>query len=118
MIGAIAAFAWAGWSARANAMPELRVYDGYRMIFGATIGVVAVAPFIWHWRRDRSLIAVALAAALGSIVPLVVSAVHHHVPIIARLRGSWILAGADLVGPALVVGFACLWFAMREWTPR
>jgi hypothetical protein len=116
--GAVAAFAWAGWAAHATAMPELRVYDGYRMMLGAALAVIAVTPFIWQWRRDRSLMVVALAAALGSIVPLVLSAFRHHVPIVARLRGSWALAGADLVGPAVVVGFVCLWFAIREWTPR
>jgi hypothetical protein len=115
---AIAAFGWAGWAAYTNAMPELRVYDGYRMMLGALLAVIAVAPFIWRWRRDRSLIVVAGAAALGSIIPLVISAVRHHIPIVARLRGSWALAGADLVVPAVVVGFVCLWFAVREWTPK
>jgi hypothetical protein len=117
-IAAIAAFAWAGWAAYDNAMPELRFYDGYYMMLGATLAVIAVAPFIWRWRRDRSLIAIAVAAAVGSIIPLVISAVRHHMPIVVRLRGSWILAGADLVGPALVVGFVCLWLAVRAWTPR
>jgi hypothetical protein len=115
---AIVAFAWAGWAAHITAMPELRVYDGYRMMLGATIAVIAVAPFIWRWRRDRSLVVIALATAVGSIVPLVISAVRLHVPIVSRLRGSWALAGADLVGPALVVGFVCLWLAVREWAPR
>lgn len=115
---AIAAFAWAGWAAYTNAMPELRVYDGYRMMLGASLAVLAVAPFIWRWRREQSLVAVAVAAALGSASPLVVSAVRHHIPIVARLRGSWTLAGADLVAPAMVVGFVCLWFALREWTPK
>ena len=117
-IAAIAAFAWAGWAAYDNAMPELRFYDGYYMMLGATLAVTAVAPFIWRWRRDRSLIAIAVAAAVGSIIPLVISAVRHHMPIVVRLRGSWILAGADLVGPALVVGFVCLWLAVRAWNPR
>ncbi len=116
--GAVAAFAWAGWAAYDNAMPEFRVYDGYRMILGATLAVVALAPFIWRWRRDRSLLVVAVAAALGSIAPLVLSALHYHMPIAARLRGSWTLAGAGLVGPAVVVGFVCLWLAIREWKPR
>jgi hypothetical protein len=114
--GAVAAFTWAGWAAHENAMPEFRVYDGYRMILGATLAVVAVAPFIWRWRRDRSLIVVALAAGVGSLIPLVISAAHYHIPIAARLRGSWTLAGADFVGPAVVVGFVCLWLAIREWT--
>jgi hypothetical protein len=115
--GAVAAFAWAGWEANASAMPEFRVYDGYRMILGATIAVMVVAPFVWRWRRDRSLIAIGLAAGLGSIVPLVISALQHHIPVFTRIRGAWFLAGADLVGPALVVGFVCLWLAIREWRP-
>jgi hypothetical protein len=114
---AIAAFAWAGWAARDNAMPEFRIYDGYHMMLGATLAVIAVAPFIWRWRRDRSLVVVALAAAVGSVIPLVISSFRHRVPLVARLRGSWILAGADLVGPAVVVGFVCLWLALRAWNP-
>jgi hypothetical protein len=115
---AIAAFSWAGWTAYDNAMPELRFYDGYYMMLGATLAVIAVAPFIWRWRRDRSLVVITVAAAVGSITPLVISAVRHHMPIGVRVRGSWILAGADLVGPAVVVGFVCLWLAVRTWTPR
>jgi uncharacterized membrane protein len=117
-VGATAAFVWGAWAAHDNAMPELRVYDGYRMIIGAVLAVIAVAPFVWNWRRDRSLLAIALAAAVGTLVPLIVSALRLHMPIMARLRGSWTLAGADLVGPAMVVGFVCLWLAIREWTPR
>ena len=117
-VGAIAAFTWAGWAAHDNAMPELHVYDGYRMILGATMAVLLVTPFIWRWRRDRSLIVIALAAGLGSLAPLVISALRYHMPISARLRGSWTLAGADFVGPAVVVGFVCLWLAVREWSPR
>ena len=115
---AVAAFGWAGWAAYENAIPELRVYDGYRMILGATLAVIAVAPFIWRWRRDRSLVVIAVAAAVGSVIPLVISAIQHHMPILARLRGAWRLAGADLVGPAVVVGFVCLWLAVRAWTPK
>jgi hypothetical protein len=116
--GAVAAFAWAGWAAYDNAMPELRVYDGYRMILGATLAVIAVAPFVWRWRRDRSLVVIAVAAGVGCLIPLVISALRYHMPIAARLRGSWTLAGADFVGPAVVVGFVCLWLAIREWTSR
>jgi len=35
-------------------------------------------------------------------------------PVMVRLRGSWILGGADMVGPALIVGSICLWYALRE----
>jgi hypothetical protein len=115
---ALVLFAWAGWAAHDNSMPELRVYDGYRMMIGATLAVIAVAPFVWRWRRDRSLLVIALAAAVGSVIPLVISAWKYGMPVLARLRGSWTLAGADLVGPALVVGFVCLWLAIREWSPK
>jgi len=117
-VAAVAAFAWAGWAAYENAMPEFRIYDGYRMMLGATLAVIAVVPFIWRWRRDRSLLVIAVAAAVGSVIPLVISAIQHHMPILARLRGAWKLAGADLVGPAVVVGFVCLWLAVRAWTPK
>ena len=115
---AVAAFAWAGWAAYENAMPEFRIYDGYRMMLGATLAVIAVVPFIWRWRRDRSLLVIAVAAAVGSVLPLVISAFQHHMPILARLRGAWFPAGADLVAPALVVGFVCLWLALRAWTTK
>lgn len=117
-VAAAAAFAWAGWAAHDNAMPEFRIYDGYRMMLGATLAVIAVVPFIWRWRRDRSLVVIAATAAVGSVIPLVISAIQHHMPILARLRGAWKLAGADLVGPAVVVGFVCLWLAVRAWTPK
>jgi len=114
---AVIAFAWAGYIARATAIPELGVYDGYRMMVGSAIAVAVIGPVIWRWRRDRSLAAVALAASIGCVIPLIASAIRHHMPVSARLKGSWILAGADLVGPAMVVGFVCLWLALREWTP-
>jgi hypothetical protein len=116
-VAAVVAFTWAGYIARATAIPELGVYDGYRMIVGSTIAVALVGPVIWRWRRDRALIGVALAASIGCVIPLIASAVRHHIPVSARLKGAWILAGADLVGPAMVVGFVCLWLALREWTP-
>jgi hypothetical protein len=111
---ALGAFAVAWSAAQANAIPRLRVYDGYWMMLGASVAVLLVAPLIWRWPRERSLVAVALATVIGSAIPLVISAVRHHMPLMARLRGSWILAGADAVGPALVIGFVCLWFAIRE----
>jgi hypothetical protein len=113
-LAAIAAFAWAGWAAHAASIPELRVYDGYWMIIGAAIAVGLVAPLIWRWPRERSLVAVALAAVIGCLAPLAVSALRHNVPLMARFRGSWMLGGADAVGPALVLGFLFLWFAVRE----
>ena len=114
---ALAAFLWAAKSAHDSSMPEFKVYDGYWMILGAALAVGLVAPLIWRWPRERSLLVVVVASIVGSIVPLVVSALTHNLPIMARLRGSWMLAGADLVGPAVVVGFTCLWLAVRDEAP-
>jgi hypothetical protein len=114
-IVALCAFAWAGWSARLAAIPELRVYDGFWMILGASLMVMVVAPLVWRWPRERSLVAIILASALGSVIPLGLSALRYHIPLMARLRGAWILGGADMVGPPLIIGFGCLWFALREY---
>jgi hypothetical protein len=108
-------FSWAGWAARSSSIPELRVYDGFLMLTGATVLVTLVAPLVWRWPRERSLVAIALAAALGCVAPLAISALRHHMPLLVRLRGAWMLGGADMVGPALVVGFVLLWFAVREY---
>jgi hypothetical protein len=112
---ALGAFAFAGWAAHEAAIPNLRVYDGYRMIVGASVVVLAVAPLVWRWPRERSLVAIALASALGSVVPFGISALRYHIPLVPRLRGAWMLGGADMVGPALIIGFTCLWFAIREY---
>jgi hypothetical protein len=114
---ALAAFVWAAKSAHDSSMPEFKVYDGYWMILGAALAVGLVAPLIWRWPRERSLLVVVIASMVGSIVPLVVSALTHNLPIMARLRGSWMLAGADLVGPAVIVGFTSLWLAVRDEAP-
>ena len=76
--------------------------------------LILVAALVWRWPRERSLVAIAIASAFGSFLPLVLSALRLHMPVMARLRGSWILAGADAVAPALVIGFVCLWFAVRK----
>ena len=112
---AVVCFGWAGWAARSSSIPEFRVYDGYFMLAGATLVVALVAPLVWRWRRERSLVAIALAAALGCVAPLAISALRHHMPLLVRLRGAWMLGGADMVGPALVIGFVLLWFAVREY---
>jgi hypothetical protein len=98
-------------------MPEFKVYDGFWMMLGAAIAVALVAPLVWRWPRERSLLVVVMAAVLGSIIPLAISAATHGLPLMARLRGSWMLAGADMVGPALVIGFVCLWLALRDEVP-
>jgi hypothetical protein len=110
----LACFGWALWGARSSAIPELRVYDGYLMLFGAVILVGLAAPVVWRWPRERSLVAIAVAAVIGCTVPVAISAIRHHIPILARLRGAWTFGGADLVGPPVVIGFLCLWFAVRE----
>jgi hypothetical protein len=114
---ALAAFLWAAKSAHDSSMPELNVYDGYWMMLGAALMVGLVAPLVWRWPRERSLLVVVIAAVAGSLLPLVISALRHGIPITARLRGSWMLAGADVVGPSVIVGFMCLWLAVRDEAP-
>jgi hypothetical protein len=115
---ALLSFAWAAWAAHAASIPELRVYDGYWMILGATLATLIIAPLVWRWRRDLSLVAIILATLVGSVAPLAISAARNRMPLRARLLGSWVLGGADAVGPALIIGFACLWFAIRKYEPR
>src|SRR4051794_27625449 len=93
-LGALICFGWAGWAAHTSAMPEFRVYDGYWMMLGAAAAIVIVAPLVWRWPRERSLVAVAAGATLGSVLPLVISAWRMGMPVSARLRGSWVLGGA------------------------
>jgi hypothetical protein len=112
---ALGSFAWAGWASHTAAIPELRIYDGYWMMLGAAVAFLLVAPLVWRWPRELSLITIAVTAVLGSVAPLAISAMRSHIPLAARLRGSWVLGGADLVAPALVIGFVCLWFAIREY---
>jgi hypothetical protein len=115
---ALLAFGWAAWASHVSAMPEFKVYDGYWMMLGAAIAFAAVAPLAWGLRREVSIVVIALATVVGSIVPLVISAKRYHLPVAARLRGAWVLGGADLVGPALVIGFVALWFAIRKYKVR
>jgi hypothetical protein len=98
-------------------MPEFKVYDGYWMILGALIAFAVVAPLVWRLRREISMVIIALAAVVGCVTPLVISAIRHGMPIGVRLRGAWVLGGADLVGPVVVLGCLCLWFALRKYEP-
>ncbi len=116
-VAALVAFGLAGWAAKAEAMPEFKVYDGYWMILGALIAFVIVAPLVWRLRREISLVVITLAAVVGCVAPLVISAFRHGMPVAVRLRGAWVLGGADLVGPAVVIGCLCLWFAVRRYEP-
>ncbi len=110
----VASLLLAAVTAYTQSIPTLGVYDGAWMILWGTVAVVAVAPLIWRWRRERSLAAVAVAAVVGCWAPIVISALRHRIPIMARLKGSWVLAGAGIVGLAVPLGFVCLWLAVRE----
>ena len=116
-VAATLALGTAAYVAWTQSIPELGVYDGWWMLLWGTAAVIAVAPIIWGWRRERSLAVVAAAALAGCWMPLVVSALRHHIPVMARLRGSWVLAGASIVGVAVPLGFICLWLALREHKP-
>jgi len=111
---ALAMFTGAVLDAHRSAIPAVRLYDGYWMILGATIGMLVVGPFVWRWPRERSLVAILIISVAGSLAPLVLSALRQHMPVAARLRGAWYIGGADVVGPALVIGCMSLWFALRE----
>jgi hypothetical protein len=115
--GAAAAFLLAGYSAVTESMPALRIYDGYRMMLGAALAVGATAPFVWRWRRGRSLALVIVASILGCWLPIVWLAVRRHTPVMERIRGAWYLMGGDVVGTAIPVGVACLWLAIRGPDP-
>ena len=111
---ALLMFVLAGWEAHRSSIPFVKVYDGYWMILGAAIGMALVGPLVWRWPRERSLLAILVTAAVGSLAPLIISAVRHHMPLMARLRGAWVIGGAAVVGPTLIIGCMCLWFAIRE----
>ncbi len=111
--GAAAAFLLSGYTAVTESMPELRIYDGYRMMLGAALAVGAVAPVVWRWRRERSLPVVVVASILGCWLPIVWLALRRHTPIVERVLGAWYLMGGDVVGAAMPVGVACLWMALR-----
>jgi F0F1-type ATP synthase membrane subunit c/vacuolar-type H+-ATPase subunit K len=95
-LGAGLALVLAMYTAGVESMPEFHAYDG------------------WRWPRQRSLPVIVLAAVLGSWLPFVWLAHQGHVPLWSRLKGAWWLMGADVIGAAIPVGVACLWFAVRE----
>ena len=111
--GAGAAFLLAGYTSVSESMPELRIYDGYWMLLGAAVAVTLVAPLIWSWRRERSLLVIVVAAMAGTWVPIVWFALRRHTPILERRLGAWYLMGGDVVAAAIPVGMACLWLALR-----
>jgi len=107
----------AGFVAYSESIPALGVYDGAWMLLWGTVAVAMVAPLVWRWSRQRSLAVVAAAALAGCWMPIVISALRYHIPILARLKGAWVLAGAGIVGLATPLGVACLWLAVREHRP-
>jgi hypothetical protein len=111
--GAAAAFLLAWYTSATESMPTLRIYDGYWMLLGAGVAVGLVAPLVWSWRRQWSLLAVVAAAAIGCWLPIVWFALRRHTPIMDRVRGAWYLMGGDVVAAAIPVGVACLWLALR-----
>lgn len=115
--GAAAAFGLAGYTARTESMPELRIYDGYWMLLGAAVAVGVVAPLVWSWTRERSLLVVVGASMVGSWMPIVCFALRRQTPIIRRVMGAWYLMGGDVVAAAIPVGVACLWLALRGPDP-
>ncbi len=117
-VAGIAALGFATYVAWKESIPELHVYDGIWMLIWSAVAFVATAPLVWGWKREHSLAVVALASVIGCWAPLIVSALRHAMPIMARLKGSWVLAGAGVVGLAAPLGFTLLWLALREHTPR
>jgi hypothetical protein len=113
---AAAALGVAGYTGYSQSMPWLHIYDGLWMFLGGVLAVALVAPVAWSWSRERSLAAVGLVAFVGTWLPLVILALRQHVPLWARIRGAWVLTGADIVGTALPIGMVCLWFALRAPT--
>lgn len=115
---AAAALGVAGYAGYSQSMPSLHIYDGIWMFLGGVLAVAFVAPVVWSWSRERSLTAIGLATLVGTWLPLVILALRQHVPVWARIRGAWVLTGADIVGTALPIGMVCLWFALRAPTLR
>lgn len=115
---AAAALGLAAYTGYRQSIPSLHIYDGIWMFAGGVLAVALVVPLVWSWSRERSLSAIGLAALIGTWLPLVILAVRQHVPIWARIRGAWVLTGADIVGTALPIGMVCLWFALRAPTLR
>jgi hypothetical protein len=113
-LGAGLALVLVVYTARVESMPEFHAYDGWWMLLGAAAAVAVVSPLVWRWPRQRSLPVIVLAAVLGSWLPFVWLARQGHVPLWSRLKGAWWLMGADVIGAAIPVGVACLWFAVRE----
>lgn len=97
--------------------PALRLYDGLWMLAGAALAIAVVGPMVWSWSRERALMAVALAVALGAWLPLVVLAMRAGIPVLARLRWAIFFSSADVIGVALPLGVVLAWLALKEYYP-
>jgi hypothetical protein len=115
--GALSAFACAACAAVTHAIPQFHVYDGYRMLLWSGIALMLTAPLAWRRPRERGLIAIGVAGAVGCWLPIVYSAFRYHLSLVARLRGAWTVAGGDIVGLAMPVGAVLAWLAIREHAP-
>jgi hypothetical protein len=112
-IGAVVAFALAGYVSVAESMPEFGFYDGIWMLAGAAVASGIAGAVSWRWSRERSLPLVVVAAAIGAWAPIVWMALRGPVALLPRLKGTWRLLGGDVVSAAVPVGVACLWIALR-----
>jgi hypothetical protein len=61
--------------------------------------------------------ALAVGAALGSWLPLMVIAWRAPTPAWSRLKAAVFFSSADVIGIALPVGIALAWLALREHRP-
>ncbi|MEP6572311.1 MAG: hypothetical protein ABJD11_06430 [Gemmatimonadota bacterium] len=116
-IVAVGALGFSLYTGFAESMPEFRVYDGVWMVLWTVIAVLLVAPLVWRWRRERSLAVITLAAIVGCWAPLVYLAYRLHMPIMVRVKGAWLLSGADTVGLMMPVSAALGWLALRPHVP-
>jgi hypothetical protein len=111
--GGAAALLLAGATAVRESLPEVGIYDGYWMLLGATLAVAAAVPLVWRWPRQRSLPVVVVLAVFGAWAPIAWLALRRHSAVLPRLKGTWYLMGGDVIGAAIPVAAACLWFAFR-----
>lgn len=110
----ILALGLAVWTAIVESDPVLRLFDGYWMLGGGFAAALLLAPFAWHWPRERALAGVALASLAGAWLPLALLGLRAGVPVAARLRGAIFWSSADVIGLALPVGCTLCWLALQE----
>lgn len=98
--------------------PVLRLFDGWWMLGGTALAVAIVGPLARRWSRERAVLAVVTAAALGAWLPLVGLAFRSGIPVSARLKGAIFFSSADVIGVTLPVGVALAWLALQEYSPK